>query len=356
MSNTNGVPDIASEIQALMGHVQAPCILSTTWPIVPVTSLTLAAFATHGFVKSGAQLVYVNQAAMPVTLSGADGAFWVALHRDTSTAVASWTRQPGTHYLWRSNPTKPAEPAGGLILTSVTVAGGIITAVSQATTPTTPLSLQDGKTIAFTGGTITGLTVLSSADVSFQAGELTNLTRVGIGTPATPEPLTVIGGATIDTLGINALPTPPFALAVNNSIYSTSVVSIATTDALFNLTVNGTAAKPGGGSWADTSSQRFKKNVRSIPGALALLLSLTGRRFQWDETEHIRVLGPGDHLGFVIEEVENVMPSWVHTTLDGEKALTIRGFEALAVEAIRTLRVQMVQLEQRVSALEAAQP
>jgi len=124
----------------------------------------------------------------------------------------------------------------------------------------------------------------------------------------------------------------------------------------FTLQVNGTAGKPGGGSWGDTSSQHFKKNVRAIPGALGLLLQLQGRRFQWDEPEHIRVLGEGDYFGFLVEEVEDVIPSWVSPTEDGEQALTIRGFEALAVEAIRGMAARILQLEQRVTALEAAQP
>jgi hypothetical protein len=39
----------------------------------------------------------------------------------------------------------------------------------------------------------------------------------------------------------------------------------------------------------------------------------------------------------VAQDVEQVFPSWVDTGTDGYKRLTFRGFEAVAVEAVREL-------------------
>jgi hypothetical protein len=39
----------------------------------------------------------------------------------------------------------------------------------------------------------------------------------------------------------------------------------------------------------------------------------------------------------IAQEVEKVFPSWVDTGTDGYKRLTFRGFEAVAVEAVREL-------------------
>jgi hypothetical protein len=109
-----------------------------------------------------------------------------------------------------------------------------------------------------------------------------------------------------------------------------------------------TAGKPGGGEWSDSSTRRMKKDIRDIPDALETLLTLRGRNFEWDDAEHKAAL-PGKQWGFVAEEVEETPLGrlWVSEDFTGRKALTIRGFNALAVEAIRVL-------EQRLTALEAA--
>lgn len=43
-------------------------------------------------------------------------------------------------------------------------------------------------------------------------------------------------------------------------------------------------------------------------------------------------------MGFVAQDVEPIFPRWVSTGDDGYKAITITGFEALTVEALRELR------------------
>lgn len=132
MSNTHVLPDRTYEVQAIFGDLLSPAILSTTLAAPVPPSLTLPAFTTAGYVRSGTptQLVYVNQPAAAVTLAGSNGAYWLALHKDTHTPVAGWTRQAGSHYLWQANATQPADPPGGLVLAGVTVAGGVISAVT----------------------------------------------------------------------------------------------------------------------------------------------------------------------------------------------------------------------------------
>ena len=101
------------------------------------------------------------------------------------------------------------------------------------------------------------------------------------------------------------------------------------------LSVNGTAGKPGGGTWSVFSDARLKKNVGAIEGALDTLLALRGRTFEYKDPDAIHEL-PGRRIGFVAQEVEDVIPDWVEQA--GEyKTLTIRGFEALAVEAFREI-------------------
>ncbi|HEX5054085.1 MAG TPA: tail fiber domain-containing protein [Planctomycetota bacterium] len=99
----------------------------------------------------------------------------------------------------------------------------------------------------------------------------------------------------------------------------------------------GAAFKPGGGSWSSASDLRLKKNVAPIDGALDTLLALRGVHFEYKDPAAIHEL-PGQRTGFIAQEVEQVMPDWVSEDERGLKRVTVRGFEALAVESLRELK------------------
>jgi hypothetical protein len=128
-------------------------------------------------------------------------------------------------------------------------------------------------------------------------------------------------------------------------------VGIGTTAPAFTLEVDGTAGKPGGGSWSVSSDARLKKDVEDLEGALATLLALRGVSFEYIDPAAIGEL-EGRRIGFIAQEVERVLPDWVDEKEDGTKYLTIRGFEALAVEALRELELRNQELARRGAALE----
>jgi hypothetical protein len=105
----------------------------------------------------------------------------------------------------------------------------------------------------------------------------------------------------------------------------------------FMLHVNGSAGKPGGGSWSVASDERLKKDIQPLEDALERLLRLRGVTFEYVDAKAIHEL-PGRQTGMVAQEVERVFPEWVETRADGMKCLSVRGFEAVAVEALRELR------------------
>jgi hypothetical protein len=116
-------------------------------------------------------------------------------------------------------------------------------------------------------------------------------------------------------------------------------VGINTTSPEFLLHVNGDAGKPGGGAWSVTSDARLKKNVQPLEQALERLLRLRGVTFEYKDPKAAHEL-PGERTGMIAHEVEKVFPDWVETGKDGMKRLSIRGFEALTVEALRELRAE----------------
>jgi hypothetical protein len=129
---------------------------------------------------------------------------------------------------------------------------------------------------------------------------------------------------------------------VNNAgdrltVESNGEVGIGTASPGFLLHVDGSAGKPGGGTWSVASDTRLKKNIASLHGSLDQLLALRGVSFQYIDPDSINEL-PGQRIGMIAQEVEHVFPDWVDTRDDGYKTITFRGFEALTVEALRDLR------------------
>jgi len=122
-------------------------------------------------------------------------------------------------------------------------------------------------------------------------------------------------------------------------------------DTAGNLTTYGNAYKPGGGSWSTLSDARTKKSIQPISNALGQLLKLHGVTFEYTNPSAFHEV-PGTHLGMVAQDVEQVFPSWVDAGTDGYKRLTFRGFEAVAVEAVRELDTNSQNALARIAELE----
>ena len=118
-----------------------------------------------------------------------------------------------------------------------------------------------------------------------------------------------------------------------------------------NLAVAGNAFKPGGGAWGSSSDGRLKENIRPIEGALESLLKLKGVSYEWKDPESQGGLA-GPQVGFVAQDVESVFPDWVGLDSEGFKTLTIRGFEALVVEALKELKAENERLSGQLKQLQ----
>lgn len=74
---------------------------------------------------------YILQESTTVTFSDGDGTYWLIVTGDDEAVKAGWTRQIGTHYMWQKAGAQPALPSDSAWVADVTVAGGVITAVSD---------------------------------------------------------------------------------------------------------------------------------------------------------------------------------------------------------------------------------
>lgn len=101
----------------------------------------------------------------------------------------------------------------------------------------------------------------------------------------------------------------------------------------------GNVLKPGGGSWGNLSDARLKKNIAPLAHSLDTLLALKGVTFEYIDPKRPGAI-EGVSTGFIAQDVEKVLPSWIGDSGDGYKILNIKGFEAMTVEALRDLRAE----------------
>jgi hypothetical protein len=159
-------------------------------------------------------------------------------------------------------------------------------------------------------------------------------------------------------IGSNMLSSPPPGgdLSVSGAV----AINISGNDASpFRLAVNGTCAKPGGGSWAVLSDARLKQDITPLgPGMLDRLLTLNGYTYEYDKS----IIGnglalPGEQMGLLAQEVVEVFPDWIGEDNDGYMHVTERAITAIMVEALRDLRnekdAEIAELHERVDRLEA---
>lgn len=109
----------------------------------------------------------------------------------------------------------------------------------------------------------------------------------------------------------------------------------------FRIDSNGTTFNQSG-SWAVFSDQRLKKDIEQIADPLDRLLALQGIRYRY--TDPAQAMGAaGRRMGFVAQQVAEVFPEWVGEDERGFLYLSMTGFEALTVEALRGLQQRFEQ-------------
>ena len=131
-------------------------------------------------------------------------------------------------------------------------------------------------------------------------------------------------------------------------------VGIGTTSPSYTLHVNGSVA--GTSAYNNLSDARLKKDVQPINDALAIVEQLRGVTFNWDKTvDPTMTLDDRNHVGFLAQEVEAVLPQAVSTSTDARQTKSVAYSEVIPVltEAIKQLKAENDALKARLDALEA---
>ncbi len=103
----------------------------------------------------------------------------------------------------------------------------------------------------------------------------------------------------------------PTAADVRMRFLANGNVGIGTTAPDSRLTVNGTASKPGGGSWSVFSDERLKNIKGEFKGGLDEIMKLKPIRYEYKADNAIGLQSEGEHIGFGADAVGKVIPEAV---------------------------------------------
>ena len=254
-----------------------------------------------------------------------------------------------------SNTTGTGNTAGGADALAYNTTGFYNTAFGSNAGSTTNGASTTGSSNTFLGantnpGTQTALTNASAIGASSQVTESNALvlgsiagvngagtsTLVGIGTTAPTQSLEVdLGNALVrgpasfqhsgdiatfylgDTnnfvqalfgVGLNfGVFEQPNALLIANG----GAVGIGTSSPDSLLTVNGTADKPGGGSWGTFSDARLKNLYGDYNPGLNAVMKLHPIRYRYKDDNGMGIRDRDEHVGFVAQDVQKIIPEAV---------------------------------------------
>jgi hypothetical protein len=136
------------------------------------------------------------------------------------------------------------------------------------------------------------------------------------------------------------------------AVHTGARVGIGTDAPRFSLEVNGTAAKPGGGSWAVASDRRLKDIGADYEKGLAEIARLKPVHFRYRADNALALPGGQAYVGFSAQKVAEVFPEAVSEGADGYLYLDLHPVNTALVNAVRELKEQNEALHARVEQLE----
>ncbi len=126
-------------------------------------------------------------------------------------------------------------------------------------------------------------------------------------------------------------------------------VGLGAINPTYRLYVAGTAYSTGGWQGSD---RRWKKNILPITDALDKVRLLKGITFEWNGEKYPEMgFSEGVHLGFIAQDVEQIIPELVKTDENGYKAVAYDNITALLVEALKQQDEKILRLETEIKAL-----
>jgi len=140
------------------------------------------------------------------------------------------------------------------------------------------------------------------------------------------------------------------------TVDSSGNVGIGTAAPTQLLSVNGTAGKPGGGTWDVFSDERLKNIKGRYNSGLKALMQLQPLRYEYKPNNALGIKSEGEHIGFGAQSLQKIIPEAV--TRDTSGYLMVKSDPILwtMLNAIKEQQKEIAELKAEVQKLRAASP
>ena len=90
------------------------------------------------------------------------------------------------------------------------------------------------------------------------------------------------------------------------------------------------------GTWTQASDERYKSNIKSLPGILNRVKMLQPVEYEWNKEEFPENNFPdGNQIGLIAQEVEKLFPEIIATNQDGYKSIDYSKISVLLIQAMK---------------------
>lgn len=128
---------------------------------------------------------------------------------------------------------------------------------------------------------------------------------------------------------------------------------IGTTAPTDTLSVNGSASKPGGGSWSNFSDERLKNIKGRFNTGLNAVMQLQPIRYEYKPDNALGLKSEGEHVGFGAQALQKVIPEAVSSTAGGYLTVNNDPIIWTMLNAIKEQQKEIEQLKTEVRRLRA---
>ena len=130
-------------------------------------------------------------------------------------------------------------------------------------------------------------------------------------------------------------------------------VGIGTQSPTDKFVVNGTASKPGGGTWAVFSDERLKRVRGKYNSGLKAVMQLQPLRYEYKPDNAMGIKSEGEHIGFAAQAVQQVIPEAVTTNSNGYLMVNNDPIIWTMLNAIKEQQKEIVELKREIRRLRA---
>ncbi|MCB0534616.1 MAG: tail fiber domain-containing protein [Lewinellaceae bacterium] len=194
---------------------------------------------------------------------------------------------------------------------NTTASGLLSTAMGNSTTASGQRSTSMGSSTTASGYISTAMGILTTASGFYSTSMGNNTIASGANSTAIGREIEAQGDYSV-AIALNDQNGTIVSEANTMSIMG-GTVGIGTVAPAFTLEVNGTAGKPGGGSWSNASDKRLKDINGDFTRGLAELEQLQPIYYHYKKDNAIGLPSDPQYIGLIAQEVQKVIPEAVET-------------------------------------------